>query len=123
MCKRARGRVRHSDELLPTAERLAHGEVLRLAAAIVDAEGEWARPYKGLDTLERMERVDVALITPDVMQPSVGADFRGDAGVDDRHLRRRPRAGVGVGLVASGGVDWQRSADRLGHRAGRDDVA
>ena len=56
MRKRARVRVRYSGELLPTAERLAHGEVIRLAAAIVDAEGEWARPYRGVDTLERMER-------------------------------------------------------------------
>jgi hypothetical protein len=37
MRKRVRVRVRHNDELLPTAERLAHGEVIRLAAAIVDA--------------------------------------------------------------------------------------
>ena len=55
MRKRARGRMR-SDELLPTAERLTHGEVLRLATSIVDAQGAWSRPYRGVDTLERMER-------------------------------------------------------------------
>jgi hypothetical protein len=55
MGKRARVRVR-CDELLPTAERLAQGGVVRLAAAILDVRGELARPYKGLDTLGRMER-------------------------------------------------------------------
>jgi hypothetical protein len=45
------------DELLPTEERFAQGGVMRLAAAIIDAKGELARPYKGLDTLERMERM------------------------------------------------------------------
>jgi hypothetical protein len=44
------------DELLPTPERLNHGDVIRPADAILDAQGGLVRPYRGLDTLERMQR-------------------------------------------------------------------
>jgi hypothetical protein len=42
--------------LLPTAERFRHGQVIRIDEPIRDSEGALVRPYKGLDTLERMER-------------------------------------------------------------------
>jgi hypothetical protein len=44
------------DIVEPPAERLAHGVVLRLKAAIVDVEGRAGLPWRALDTLARMER-------------------------------------------------------------------
>jgi hypothetical protein len=51
-----KGRVRAGGPLMPTPERFAHGDVVRLARAILDTKNELARPYAGLGTLERMER-------------------------------------------------------------------
>jgi len=56
MSGRASRRVRHDAELLPTRERFAQGDIVRVVEAIVDVQGERCRPYRGLDTLERMER-------------------------------------------------------------------
>ena len=56
MSGRASRRVRHDAELLPTRERFAQGDIVRVVEAIVDVQGERCWPYRGLDTLERMER-------------------------------------------------------------------
>jgi len=60
-----------SDELAPSAERLAQGVVERLPQPIADEEGRPARPYRAVDTLTAMLRK--GSITPEMRQ--AGEDF------------------------------------------------
>jgi hypothetical protein len=60
-----------SDELAPSAERLAQGMVERLLEPIADEAGRPARPYRAVDTLTAMLRK--GSITPAMRQ--AGEDF------------------------------------------------
>ena len=70
--KRPRQQQQVSDALAPTAERLGHGEVVRLNRPIADEQGRPARPFRAVDTLAAMERR--GSITTDMRH--AGEDFR-----------------------------------------------
>ncbi|HZU88539.1 MAG TPA: DUF6456 domain-containing protein [Stellaceae bacterium] len=61
-----------TDSGSPSAERLQHGPVERIARPISDSAGRPARPYRAVDTLAVMERR--GSITPAMRQ--AGEDFR-----------------------------------------------
>jgi hypothetical protein len=61
------GRTNGATEIVgPPPERLAHGPVERSATTIADVDGAIGRPWRGLDTLARMERKGV--IKPSMRQ-------------------------------------------------------
>src|SRR5438552_1038477 len=60
------------DDVAPTPERQARGDVERLAQSIADEEGRPARPFRTVDTLAAMLRRGT--ISPAMQQ--AGEDFR-----------------------------------------------
>lgn len=96
-----RGRPKRApDEIAPTEERLGHGDVARVPAAVADEDGRPARPYRAADSLARMVRNGT--ISPAMQQAA--DDFRAifrRAALDPLRapdLRRMPGGGQGLQL-------------------------
>ena len=105
MARRKLRRTRSEENMSPTPERWARGEVERLPTAIADEQGRPARPYRATDTLLVMERRGT--ITSAMRQAA--EDFRAlfrSASLDPLRapdLNRVPATGRDPHLGARGG--------------------
>jgi hypothetical protein len=99
------------EALAPTAERLRHGTVDRLARPIADERGAPARPYRAIDILAQMERR--GRITAGMR--CAGDDFRtqfNKAHLDPLHAAALERVG-GSSPTAEPGLKAQAARDRV----------